>query len=123
MMTRLDMVWWMLVTHAHCIWASLCQIKVRTHTHILLSCCAHSIHRPQLLHGGYAGVSSSSCLTLERTNGGQWVLKVEGLERVVGWGRQWDGASQSTHPLVKYDPGARSSNDLKTSVRNLRSET
>ena len=37
--------------------ASLCQVKSRN-AQTLLSCCAHSIHRPESLHGRYAGVSS-----------------------------------------------------------------
>ena len=46
--------------------ASLCQIKVRTHTH-----CCLVLRNPFIAHNRFmVDTCSNSCLTLERTNGG-----------------------------------------------------
>ena len=53
----------------------------------------------------------------------QWVLKFEAWSELVGWGRHLDVVSQSTYPIANTTLAAEVQPDLKTTVRNPRSET
>ena len=59
----------------------------------------------------------------DETSWPQWVLKFEAWSELVGWGRHLDVVSQSTYPIANTTLDAEVQPDLKTTVRNRRSET